>query len=295
MSPTHQYFCGKVLEGDNAEYWVNDAGETFTFKFPTSVDLDGQFDQTGLYFNLPRTRSGRQHNRVFTRVPLKVLQYQKGRLMKSPCKVTAIGGGPPGGGRSNTQAVPGREFSLNAKFLAPTGLAAALINGMIVHKGVGNKIKSQNRGKENRDAGAMAENYSVLINQQHTKGNPEYDEPVNWFREPLYPLGMDMSEGDNGDAVAIVTTNALREVLNAYKASTVCPTTETLTACAAVDKASQELGLKQYSDLLCQNVGALKSMSPLLEHVTLFEGMPVILRSQNLSIDLGIMNGVQEA
>lgn len=41
--------------GDNAEYWVNDAGEAFTFKFPATIDLDGQFDQTGPYFNLPRT------------------------------------------------------------------------------------------------------------------------------------------------------------------------------------------------------------------------------------------------
>ncbi|KAG1775892.1 hypothetical protein EV702DRAFT_1198798 [Suillus placidus] len=44
--------------GDNAEYWVNDAGEAFTFKFPATVDLDGQFDRTGPYFNLPQDRVG---------------------------------------------------------------------------------------------------------------------------------------------------------------------------------------------------------------------------------------------
>lgn len=41
--------------GDNAEYWVNDAGEPFTFKFPATLDLEGQFDRSGPYFNLPRT------------------------------------------------------------------------------------------------------------------------------------------------------------------------------------------------------------------------------------------------
>lgn len=41
--------------GDNAEYWVNDAGEQFTFKFPATLDLEGQYDRSGPYFNLPRT------------------------------------------------------------------------------------------------------------------------------------------------------------------------------------------------------------------------------------------------
>lgn len=41
--------------GDNAEYWVNDSGEIFTFKFPATLDLEGQYDRSGPYFNLPRT------------------------------------------------------------------------------------------------------------------------------------------------------------------------------------------------------------------------------------------------
>ncbi|KAG1849009.1 hypothetical protein F4604DRAFT_1528647, partial [Suillus subluteus] len=40
---------------DNADYWVNDAGEPFTFKFPTTLDVEGQFDHSGPYFNLPHT------------------------------------------------------------------------------------------------------------------------------------------------------------------------------------------------------------------------------------------------
>ncbi|KAG1812339.1 hypothetical protein DFJ58DRAFT_740174 [Suillus subalutaceus] len=41
--------------GNNAEYWVNHSGELFTFKFPVTLDLEGQFDRTGPYFNLPCT------------------------------------------------------------------------------------------------------------------------------------------------------------------------------------------------------------------------------------------------
>ncbi|KAG1876997.1 hypothetical protein C8R48DRAFT_768562 [Suillus tomentosus] len=40
---------------DNAEYWVSNAGEAFTFKFPATLDIEGQFDRSGAYFNLPRT------------------------------------------------------------------------------------------------------------------------------------------------------------------------------------------------------------------------------------------------
>jgi hypothetical protein len=41
--------------GDNAKYWVNDSGNIFTFKFPATLDLEGQYDRSGPYFNLPRT------------------------------------------------------------------------------------------------------------------------------------------------------------------------------------------------------------------------------------------------
>ncbi|KAG1837639.1 hypothetical protein DFJ58DRAFT_641546, partial [Suillus subalutaceus] len=49
------------------------------------------------------------------------------------------------------------------RFLAPTGSAAALIDNMMVHKGLGIKIKSKNRGKGNRDPGTGTEDYSVFI------------------------------------------------------------------------------------------------------------------------------------
>ena len=49
------------------------------------------------------------------------------------------------------------------RFLAPTGSAAALINGMTVHKGLGIKIKSKNKGKGNRNPGESFEDYTVMV------------------------------------------------------------------------------------------------------------------------------------
>lgn len=49
------------------------------------------------------------------------------------------------------------------RFLAPTGSAASLIDGMTIHKGLGIKIKATKRGKGNRDAGDDREDYSVVI------------------------------------------------------------------------------------------------------------------------------------
>ncbi|KAG1790812.1 uncharacterized protein HD556DRAFT_1204586, partial [Suillus plorans] len=37
---------------DHADYWVDAEGEVFTFTFPATLDLDGQHNRTGPYFNL---------------------------------------------------------------------------------------------------------------------------------------------------------------------------------------------------------------------------------------------------
>jgi hypothetical protein len=50
------------------------------------------------------------------------------------------------------------------RYLAPTGGAAKLINGMTVHKGLGIKIIDKSKGKGNRKPGDDKENYSVIIN-----------------------------------------------------------------------------------------------------------------------------------
>ena len=50
------------------------------------------------------------------------------------------------------------------RFLAPTGSAASLIDGMTIHKGLGIKIlKSDDRGKGNRAPGESKEDYTVLV------------------------------------------------------------------------------------------------------------------------------------
>ncbi|TFK20677.1 hypothetical protein FA15DRAFT_547955, partial [Coprinopsis marcescibilis] len=51
------------------------------------------------------------------------------------------------------------------RFLAPTGSAAALIDGMTIHKGLGIKIdSSSSKGKGNRIPGQSGEDMSVVVN-----------------------------------------------------------------------------------------------------------------------------------
>ncbi|KAG2749904.1 hypothetical protein P692DRAFT_20730614, partial [Suillus brevipes Sb2] len=52
------------------------------------------------------------------------------------------------------------------RFLAPTGSAAALIDGMTIHKGLGIKIKANNKGKGNRKPGESLQDYSVIVSNQ---------------------------------------------------------------------------------------------------------------------------------
>ena len=61
------------------------------------------------------------------------------------------------------------------RFLAPTGSAANLIDGMTIHKGLGIKIKSHKKGKGNREPGETEEDYSVIINiKNHTQLRDEW-------------------------------------------------------------------------------------------------------------------------
>jgi hypothetical protein len=76
--------------------------------------------------------------------------------------------GPGGTGKTHVvnalcalMAVYGSEHTL--RFLAPTGSAASLIDGMTIHKGLGIKIKSNKKGKGNREVGESTEDYTVLI------------------------------------------------------------------------------------------------------------------------------------
>ena len=76
--------------------------------------------------------------------------------------------GPAGTGKTHVvnavralMAEYGEEHTL--RLLAPTGTAASLIDGMTIHKGLGIKIKSNQKGKGNRNPGESSEDYTVLI------------------------------------------------------------------------------------------------------------------------------------
>jgi hypothetical protein len=53
------------------------------------------------------------------------------------------------------------------QFLAPTGSAAALIDSMTVHKVLGIKIKSSNKGKGNYVLGESLQDYSVIVSNKN--------------------------------------------------------------------------------------------------------------------------------
>jgi ATP-dependent exoDNAse (exonuclease V) alpha subunit len=78
------------------------------------------------------------------------------------------------GGTGKTHVVKGLRAVMAAygcehkiRFLAPTGSAAALIDGMTIHKGLGIKIHSNDKGKGSRKLGENKEDYSVIITIQN--------------------------------------------------------------------------------------------------------------------------------
>lgn len=78
------------------------------------------------------------------------------------------------GGTGKTHVVKGLKAVMAAygcehkiRFLAPTGSAASLIDGMTIHKGLGIKIHSNEKGKGNHKVGDDKEDYSVLITIQN--------------------------------------------------------------------------------------------------------------------------------
>lgn len=76
--------------------------------------------------------------------------------------------GPGGTGKTHVVKALQRVMAFygcahKIRFLAPTGSAAALINGMTIHKGLGIKIKLNEKGKGNRNPGESGEDYKVVI------------------------------------------------------------------------------------------------------------------------------------
>ena len=304
------------------------------------------------------------------------------------------------------------------RFLAPTGSAASLIDGMTIHKGLGIKIQSHNKGKSNRNLGENREDYNVIITVQNkTKLRNEWrlveivmidecsllsaellsqidaalrfakEKPDEWFggiivifagdfyqyppvcATPLYNSipsysktsdsqlarrlgrlawksvnavvtftdqkrmkddveyatavthlrtrectmndvdlfntrliksashenGIDMSIDENFNATAIVPTNLLRQTMNIRKAETNCfKYNLRLTNCAAIDTcSSSNLSQKEHEDLLHLDMSSSKLSDALPGFLPLFVGMPIVLKSKNISTDLGITNGCQ--
>ncbi|KAG2124013.1 hypothetical protein DEU56DRAFT_744929, partial [Suillus clintonianus] len=109
--------------------------------------------------------------------------------------------------------------------------------------------------------------------------------------------GIDLGTNDNLTGAAIVSTNASREHLNNIKAAATCATHAlNLVICAANDRVKQTsstLTREIRLHLLGLDVAAFSSAGALPGFVSLYVGMPVILRSRNLSTELGITNGSQ--
>jgi PIF1-like helicase len=77
--------------------------------------------------------------------------------------------GPGGTGKTHVvnavqQVMKTYGYQHSIRFLAPSGSAASLIDDMTIHKGLSIKVQKQGKGKGNRIAGDVAEDYSVLIN-----------------------------------------------------------------------------------------------------------------------------------
>jgi PIF1-like helicase len=108
------------------------------------------------------------------------------------------------------------------------------------------------------------------------------------------PSGIRMDNVSNIDGVAIVPTNRLRELLNVKKvlSKTGGQHQPELIICAA-DDIVQGMTLPKSSRewLLKQDFNGIQSSLP--GFLPLYEGMPVVLRSKNLSTDLKITNGSQ--
>jgi len=108
-----------------------------------------------------------------------------------------------------------------------------------------------------------------------------------------YPDGVDMGMAINYNACAIVTTNSLREALNERKTE-VSSLPSKIINCYAQDKCSNKvLTLEDCQQLVQLDMNGVQSNKSLPSLISFYIGMPVILRTRNLSTDLGITNGSQ--
>ena len=115
------------------------------------------------------------------------------------------------------------------------------------------------------------------------------------IKSSSYERGIDMSVDKNFEATAIVRTNLLRETMNIRKAeSNTFKRNIYLTKCAEIDSCDTEsLTEQQLLELLRLDMTSSKLNDALPGFLPLYIGMPVVLKSKNISTDLGITNGCQ--
>lgn len=154
--------------------------------------------------------------------------------------------------------------------------------------------------------------------QFRMKDDPGYSAAVNRLRErsctledvDLFnsrviktmknPNGPDMAFEKNGEAVMIVSRNDIREEVNAYKAETQSSLDESkrLFRCGALDYIGNDL-VPNLDHANCRDIALSLETAPFANDgalpgfIPLYEGMPVILRGQNIAVELRIANGSQ--
>lgn len=151
-----------------------------------------------------------------------------------------------------------------------------------------------------------------LVEQHRMKSDPDYAaavlrlrtrestlDDVDLFNSCLIksasnPQGIDMSSSENERGVVLVQTNSMRQTINMMKAKSTC-TSQDLLMCAANDKIDHKITLSgdEYQKLLHLDFASAKFQRSLPGFLPLYIGMPVILRTKNLSTDLKITNGSQ--
>ena len=151
-----------------------------------------------------------------------------------------------------------------------------------------------------------------LTEQEHMKADPDFGDAVGCLRirectmedvdlfncsiicSPTSHQAVDMSAPEEKNAVCIVDTNAIQEILNIRKAHSICTESgDALVMSEAIDKCSlTSLSNTQVHHLLNMDFSP-KLKQSLPGFVPLFINMPVILCNKNLSTDLGITSGAQ--
>lgn len=151
-----------------------------------------------------------------------------------------------------------------------------------------------------------------LTEQQRMKDDPDFGNAINRLRTrtctlddlDLFNSRVIKSSGNpNGfvfhntnylQATILVSNNYMRELLNSNKAKVACGQSENLIVCAALDTVDGTPPNRSIrEELLNRNMSKYTSEGALPGYIPLYIGMPVILRSHNISTELGITNGSQ--